>query len=249
MAMVAARKLALGSAAILTLMGCGLLGGSETAETPTATVSLSKYQKLAEQKPDAPAGVPVEPNTSMDNLKKLVASKVFPSRPDPFSLLPVEAKFDKDQAAARFVQTGGFMTVWTPPAEEMEEVVAVEPQPVRRLAGVVVSNGAVLILIDMGDGKGVQLARAGSKLGEWTVASIDTEKAILKRDPKKRPSEVLVPLASPLELGTPGGGGNVPGGPGGRPGGGMMPPGMGPMGPGVGGPMGPGMGPSGPVDF
>lgn len=247
MAMVAARKLALSSAAVLALGGCGLLGGTETAETPTATVSLAKYQKLAEQKPDAPAGVPVEPNTSTDNLKKLVASKTFASRPDPFSLLPVEAKFDKDQASARFLQTGGFLTVWTPPAEEMEEIVAIEPQPVRRLAGVVVSNGAVLILIDMGDGKGVQLARAGSKLGEWTVASIDTEKAILKRDPKKRPSEVLVPLASPLELGTPGGGPNVPGA-GGRPGGGMMPPG-GPMGPGVGGPMGPGMGPSGPVDF
>ncbi|MEJ5169498.1 MAG: hypothetical protein WHU10_00780 [Fimbriimonadales bacterium] len=243
-----ARKLALGAASALAITGCGLLGAPEAQDTPTASVSLSKYQKLAEEKPNAPAGVPVEPNTSTDNLKKLVASKVFPSRPDPFSLLPVEAKFDKDQAAARFLQTGGFMTVWTPPAEEMEEIVAVEPQPVRRLAGVVVSNGAVLILIDMGDGKGVQLARAGSKLGEWTVASIDTEKAILKRDPKKRPSEVLVPLASPLELGTPGGGGGTPGGPTGRPGGGMMPPG-GPMGPGIGGPMGPGMGPSGPVDF
>ncbi|MCX7800869.1 MAG: hypothetical protein N2109_11065 [Fimbriimonadales bacterium] len=247
--MVRIRNTSLATLSVTLLTGCGLLGGGEPADVPTASVNLSKYQKLAEEKPNAPAGVPVEPNNSTDNLKKLVASRVFPSRPDPFSLLPVEAQFDRDQASARFQQTQGFMTVWTP-TEEMEELTVPEPQPSRRLAGVVVSNGAVLILIDMGDGRGIQLARAGSKLGEWTVVSIDTEKAILRRDPKKRPSEVLVPLASPLDLGTPTGGPNVPGA-GGRPGGpmgpGMGP--MGPMGPGVGGPMGPGMGPGGPVDF
>lgn len=247
MSMVArARSASLAAVGASLLAGCGLLGGGEPTDVPTASVNLSKYQKLAEEKPNAPAGVPVEPNNSTDNLKKLVASRTFPARPDPFALLPVEMQFDRDQASARFLQSQGFLTIWTP-AEEMEELSVIEPQPPRRLAGVVVSNGAVLILIDMGDGRGVQLARAGSKLGEWTVASIDTEKAILRRDPKKRPSEVLVPLASPLDLGAPTGGPNVPGA-GGRPGG-AMGPGMGPMGPGIGGPMGPGMGPSGPVDF
>jgi hypothetical protein len=241
-----ARNVSFAAITVSFLTGCGMLGGGEPMDVPTASINLSKYQKLAQEKPKAPAGVPLEPNNSMDNLKKLVAAKVFPARPDPFSLLSVEAQFDRDQASARFMQTQGFLTVWTP-AEEMEETSVLEPQPPRRLAGVVVSNGAVLILIDMGDGRGMQLARAGSKLGEWTVVSIDTEKAILRRDPKKRPSEVLVPLASPLDLGSPTGAPNAPGA-GGRSGA-PMGPGMGPMGPGVGGPMGPGMGPAGPDDF
>lgn len=217
-----------------SMAGCGLLGSEETAEVNLPRIDLAKYRRMAEKKPEAPAGITVEPVTGLDNLKKLVASRSFSSRPDPFSLLSVERKFENEQDAERLLQTnGGFLGVWTPPVVTYEDVETVEPQPVRRLAGVIVSNGSVMVLIDMGDGKGLQTARPGSKLGEWTVATITTEEAVLKRDPKKRPSQVIVPLASPLDLGTP----NTGAGTGANPNGGRFPGGPPPIG-GPGGPMG-----------
>jgi hypothetical protein len=96
---------------------------------------------------------------------------------------------------------------------------------------------SVLAMIDMGDGR-IEIVRPGQEIGEWTVVSIDLEKAVLTRKGSKKPHTIEVPLQKPLGgLLNPGGGNR--GGNGYR--GGPM---GGPMGPGMGGPMGsPGMGP------
>jgi bifunctional DNA-binding transcriptional regulator/antitoxin component of YhaV-PrlF toxin-antitoxin module len=78
------------------------------------------------------------------------------------------------------------------PADEVAEVI--EPQPFRRLAGIMVGD-SVLAIIDMGDGN-LQIVRPGQQIPgtEWTVASIDEEKAVLRRSGNKKPKEVVVPL-------------------------------------------------------
>jgi hypothetical protein len=93
-----------------------------------------------------------------------------------------------------------------------------------------VVGDSVLALIDMGNGT-TELIRPGQRIpgSEWTVVSIDEEKAILRRGGNRLPRQVTVRL----ELPPPGfgGGGNTggfpggPTGPGGPPGGPGMPPG------------------------
>jgi hypothetical protein len=59
----------------------------------------------------------------------------------------------------------------------------VEPQPYRRLSGIVVGD-SVLALIVMGDGAGPQIIRPGLRIpnSPWRVISIDEEQAVLRRD-------------------------------------------------------------------
>jgi hypothetical protein len=137
-----------------------------------------------------------------------------------------------------FGQIGGFTVQYTPPEVESPEPQDFpEPQPYRRLAGVVVGD-SVLALIDMGDGT-LRVIRPGETIEgtEWRVASIDSDKAILRRSGNRTPRQVIVRLESP-PAGI--GGGGFPGGaPGGFPGG----PGGAPGRPGIGGPGGdPGLG-------
>jgi len=169
----------------------------------------------------------------------------FAPRFDPFALLSEERGYELSQTSERFAsESGGFSFDYVPPVETAPTVV-VEPQPYRRLAGVIVGE-SVLALIDMGDGR-LEIIRPGQRIpnSEWTVISIDEEKAVLRRSGNKLPRQVIVRLESPPYNPGQGGGGAPAGGglpgPAGGPPGGAAPnrPGVGGAG-GAGGPSGPG---------
>lgn len=225
------------SAGLLALTA-GCAGPEEEVGAAPTPLPVAKYKEDAQKAPQADAGVSVGPrSTALDpKLKVLAMAANYGSRPDPFALLPVEKQYEDQQTAERFLSlAGGYMTEWTPPQEAEPEVI--EQQPYRRLAGVMVGT-SVLALIDMGDGK-IEIVRPGQTIGEWTVQSIDLEKAILTRKGNKKPHTIEVPVQKPLGgLLNPGGnrGGGFRGGPFGGPTGGPMGGFMG--GPPMGGPMG-----------
>jgi hypothetical protein len=191
-------------------------------------------------KPPSAAGVEVKtPPAGGPLWTQLISSRAFSARPDPFALQPKERAFETGQTGERLYSTYGWRSDDFTPQVEVVVIPTVEPQPYRRLAGVIVGD-SVLALIDMGDGQ-LQLIRPGQQIGGWTVASIDADKAILTRQGNVLPHSVTVRLEEPNGGG---GGGNRPGGGapgGGRPGGG--PPGA-PSSPpgGPGGGNGPGIG-------
>lgn len=154
----------------------------------------------------------------------LAQKRVFVGRADAFALLPSERAFDRQQTVARLAsEGGGFMTVFAAPVEEVTTVAVTEPLPNWRLSGVVIGDG-VAALLDMGST--VVDIRPGQKVAdtEWTVVSIDAERAVLRRDNGKLPRYFVVPLSSANE------GANAPSGGGG---GGNRGGGSGKLGPGT----------------
>lgn len=204
------------------------------AGAPSAGVSATQFR------PDVDAGIRVEVASDPAKLTNLVASRSFASRPDPFALLPTELAFERSQRAERFVQeSGGWSVRFTPPEQDVAQEV-VEPQPYRRLAGVLVGETVSAILM-MEDGR-AEIVHPGMRVpnSEWTVASIDENRAVLTRTGDRLPRRIVVNLESPppgFGAGAPGGfapqpgfpGGPPPGVPGvpGRPGGGGVFPGRG----------------------
>lgn len=219
------------SVGALVLAGCGASPAATEAgeDLPVHQVKLNV---------SADSGVPVEQSTDAARFNKLVAlrSTQFTHRSDPFALTRTEEEYDRQQEMERvFSNTGGFTVEYQPPVDNKPAPVFQE-QPYRRLAGVVVGD-SVLAIIDMGNGQ-TEIIRPGEKVpnSDWTVVSIDQEKAVLRRSGNVLPHEVIVRLESPppgfngSSVGGgspygPGNGGMMPGAPGapGAPGRGMNP--------------------------
>ncbi len=209
----------------IALVGCGPQAG-DNGEAPsrgTASIAVPKVlPKIA-----ADAGVPLVPpaDPGFVRTKLLATSARFPSRRDAFALMSPETKFEQDQLRERILgEMGGFSTLYELPTPPPDEEETLERQPFRRLVGVLLGEG-VIALIQMEDGK-IYDVRPGSKIpnSEWTVVSIDSEKAVLRRSGNKRPREIVVLLqGQPSGMTSPGqntGGGNLgpPIGGGGAPG-------------------------------
>ncbi|MBN9500394.1 MAG: hypothetical protein BGO01_03440 [Armatimonadetes bacterium 55-13] len=226
----------------LILTGCG-----SDSEGPLEAVTIT----LPNEKFDAnvDAGDQVQPGdlTLVAELKNRNSGnhgQSFASRTDPFALMAEEKAFEVSQSSERLLADSGFSFDYEEP-EQKDDTPVLEPQVYRRLAGVIVGE-SVLALIDMGDGRPLEIIRPGQRIpnSEWTVVSIDDEKAILRRNGNKLPRQIVVRLESPPF--NPNQGGGAPGGPNGGPGGA---PGRGAPGrPGMGGPGGPVGGPDGGVD-
>lgn len=181
--------------------------------------------------PSAEAGLPVAQGQDKGHLAKLfvsAAAKYGSARTDPFALTKEETAFETSQNAYRlFNQVGGFSMNYGQIDDPVETPAVLEPQPYRRLSGVVVGE-SVLAIIDMGEGSEAQIIHPGQQIPgtPWSVVSIDEDKAVLHRDGPVLPHDVTVRLESPPPgygpalptaptRGFPGGGG-FPGGPGGR---------------------------------
>jgi hypothetical protein len=191
-------------AAAGVLAGCGgePIGPPPAAPAVTAQVPPFEYRTRT----GTPVARPADPN----QIRNLVASRSFGTRNDPFALLPAEQSFDRSQLAERVLnETGGFSAMFTPPVEVPDTTDVVEPQPYRRLAGILVGDTVSAILI-MEDGS-AHLIKPGMRIpnSPWRVVSIDEEKAVLRRAGDRKPTQIVIRLESP-PAGAPGSGGGAP---------------------------------------
>lgn len=181
-------------AAGVVAAGCG--GDDDSTPVPTTTAVAPPPPEF---RPDVDAGVPVTPVNDPALISKLAASKLFISRSDPFALLSNERAFEVSQEAERLLASAGGWTVeYVPPPDPTgaEEQEVMEPQPYRRLSGIIVGD-TVMAIVEMEDG--THIVRPGMRIPntEWRVISIDEEKAILRRGGNRRPTQVIVRLESP----------------------------------------------------
>ncbi len=207
--------LAFGTVAVAAAMT-----GCNNIDTPASTASAGAAPKT-DFKPNVDAGVPVTITQDPNLIKSLVAIKGFSYRSEPFALLPVEASFERSQASERFVQQNNWSVQFEPPVERDPSLDdQEEPQPYRRLAGIIVGDTVMAILI-MEDGH-AEIIRPGMMIPntEWRVISIDEEKAVLRRAGNRRPRTITIPLEGDLRGAggaAPRGGANPGGGTGGGP--------------------------------
>lgn len=199
----------------LALTGCG--GGAPAPAVASTPAPALKKEPFT---PDVNAGIPI-PQTADVDLATLAASRNYSgTRTDPFALMSGERAYEASQASARILQeSGGYALLFAPPAPiATEDPRPIEPQPYRRLSGILVGD-SVHAIIELEGGR-TEIVRPGTRIPntEWTVVSIDQEKAVLRRDGNRRPTEIVVRLESrPFNQG----GGNAGGRPtGGRPAGG-----------------------------
>jgi hypothetical protein len=193
---------------------CVILSGC-----PQATIdrgNLDQPNPVAKVRPTppilkAPVGFPV---ASSNYVVHLIPLK---SRIDPFALNPTEQLYENQQMAAYFATTYSGWPLFYPGPPPPPPTPQIEPQPHRRLAGILIGD-SVTALIDMGDGA-LREVHPGEEIAgtEWTVVSIDGEKAVLRRTiPGKLPNEVVVRLESGSNNGPPPSTGGPPPSTGGR---------------------------------
>ena len=217
-----ASGLVFGLLAVLASVGCE----TNSPDRLTAVAAVDPPAPRLDLRADA--GVPVNPTTPAIPRNTLAGEREFGSRDDPFSLMGVEQEYENAQRTEFFLgQAGGFgPLIGGASLAEVEVREIIEPVPLWRLSGVIIGNG-VLALLDTGDV--VHEVRPGSKVPntEWTVVSIDSDRAVLRREGNKLPREFAVNLQGPIGGAPPvvGAAGGV-GGPGG-PGGAAGPPGGG----------------------
>lgn len=201
------RYFVFGAAALLALalVGCK----SETDTLPGSVAGKSKVNDL--YVPEAEAGVSLDAGKAregLDTVQQIAARRTWGHRGDPFALLSAEAAFDREQSFERILsESGGYSMMFeTPEVKYDEDRPTIEPQPAWRLAGIAVSEGAVMALLDTGTT--VDTIRPGQPVAgtEWTCVSIDEERAIFRRPGSALPKEISVELGAPL-----GGGGGAAG--------------------------------------
>lgn len=198
-------------------------GGSATAEQPPPPVNGGvrddDYSGLA---PPAPGGMPPPSPTTMAAAPQPSAARPqFRPRRDPFAPLPEEVaamQADAFDPARYFV----LASPPKPPRVELPE--PFEPQPRRRVAGIIIGTTVSAILEQ--EGELPRIVYPGDMVGEFRVAAI-TETGLVLRRSKGNPREVRVPYEPPGNVGGGGSGGagfgaprGGPGAPPGAPGGG-----------------------------
>jgi len=164
-----------------------------------------------------PPGLPVRLG-GPEMIGPFLGSYTTVARNDPWRLHDNEAEYDiKAKNEKTFAVTGGFFPPRFVPKIETVEIDQIEPQPFRRLAGVLVGD-SVMAIIDMGNGAPMQVIRPGMQIpnSPWKVMSIDEQKAVLHRSGNKRPKDVVVRLQGPAVSSGGGGQGTAPGGAGRR---------------------------------
>lgn len=177
---------------VLAATGCQKI----VDDVPAAKPFKGPPQVVPTAQAKAGISVPTGPVTLIT--QQVVAYKVTP-RPDPFALQQQENEYERKENNERvFATTGSFFTSLFVPKPESVQIERVEPQPFRRLAGVLVGD-SVMAIIDMGDGSAMQVIRPGMQIpnSPWRVVSIDQDKAVLRRGGFVRPNEIVVRLQSP----------------------------------------------------
>jgi len=172
--------------------------------------------------PPSPSGGFTPPPPTTAAAQPSATRPQFTPRRDPFAPLPEEVaamQADAFDPARYFV----LASPPKPPRVELPE--PFEPQPRRRVAGIIIGTTVSAILEQ--EGELPRIVYPGDMVGEFRVAAI-TETGLVLRRSKGNPREVRVPYEPPGNVGGGGGGGGAgfggprggPGAPPGAPGGG-----------------------------
>ena len=189
----------------LFMVGCG------PKDRKAATVPAGVSQAGVQYIPTAEAGVDLTDPTgsTLETVQQIADRRYWASRGNPFSLLASERTFDEQQMLERVLSEGnGFSVMFEEPEDRSaQDIPRVEPRPAWRLSGIVISEGAVMALLDRGTS--VDLIRPGSQVPgtEWVCVAIDSQRAILRRDGNVQPNEIVVNLEGPVFGGAGGGAG------------------------------------------
>ena len=176
--------------------------------------------------PPSPGGgfTPPPPTMTATAPQPSAARPPFTPRRDPFAPLPEEVEAMQADA---FDPARYFVLASPPKPPKVELPEPFEPQPRRRVAGIIIGTTVSAILEQ--EGELPRIVYPGDMVGEFRVAAI-TETGLILRRSKGNPREVRVPYEPPGNVG----GGGVGGGAGfGAPRGGA--PGAPPGAPGAGG--------------
>ena len=218
-------------AAVLGLFGLALGGcslGDPVDTTTSQPLPPPVNFSLPELYKDVQAGAPGIEITPAQATQALAGGMPFLIRTDPFALLRQESAFEASQRAERLTEDLGWVTMYTPPAPppSIPPALQMEPQPYRRLSGILIGD-SVLAIMEFEDGTSL-IVRPGTKIPntQWTVVSLDADKAVLRRPGNARPTQIVVRLENPRigggGTGGGGGGGGTTGGGGGTAGGGLL---------------------------
>lgn len=185
----------------------------------------AEYQSKAAEAPMA--GNPRPPLVQDKQAIVSSAGRVYASRYNPFSLKSDEAIFETQiryNLILNKLSPSYALELVAAPPEIPVELQPMEPQPYRRVAGVIFGDSVRALIVE--EGGRSYFVSPGDMIGDWLVASIDAEKVVLERDPRKRPNRLEIRVESqPAFLptgGAPGAGatGGAPGAAGAAPAGG-----------------------------
>jgi len=165
--------------------------------------------------PPSPGGgfTPPPPTMTATAPQPSAARPPFTPRRDPFAPLPEEVEAMQADA---FDPARYFVLASPPKPPKVELPEPFEPQPRRRVAGIIIGTTVSAILEQ--EGELPRIVYPGDMVGEFRVAAI-TETGLILRRSKGNPREVRVPYEPPGNVGGGGGGGGAGfGGPRGGPG-------------------------------
>ncbi len=204
---------------VIAIAAIFLLTGGGGGESPPPA-----QPPIATPPPQPPGAAPpsFQPSTTaMAPAQPTTPQPSFRPRKDPFALLPEEVEAMQADAFNR----APFVLVASPPKPPRIELPEpYEPQPKRRVAGLIFGQTISAILEQ--EGELPQIVYPGDRVGEFQVAAITREGVILRRS-KGNPREVRVPYEPPGVATTGGAGGAGGGGGAGAPGMPGAPPGIG----------------------
>jgi hypothetical protein len=164
--------------------------------------------------PPSPGGgfTPPPPTMTATAPQPQAARPQFTPRRDPFAPLPEEVEAMQADA---FDPARYFVLASPPKPPKVELPEPFEPQPRRRVAGIII--GATVSAILEQEGELPRIVYPGDMVGEFRVAAI-TETGLILRRSKGNPREVRVPYEPPGNVGGGAGFGGPRGGPGAPPG-------------------------------
>jgi translation initiation factor IF-2 len=155
--------------------------------------------------PPSPGGgfTPPSPAMTATAPQPQAARPQFTPRRDPFAPLPEEVEAMQADA---FDPARYFVLASPPKPPKVELPEPFEPQPRRRVAGIII--GATVSAILEQEGELPRIVYPGDMVGEFRVAAI-TETGLILRRSKGNPREVRVPYEPPGNVGGGGGGGGA----------------------------------------
>ncbi|GIV10862.1 MAG: hypothetical protein KatS3mg020_0353 [Fimbriimonadales bacterium] len=175
-------------------------GGSDTASQPP--VVRDDYESMGAPQgiPPAPMGMGASPTPPMTTAaaQPQAARPSFTPRRDPFAPLPEELEAMQTEV---FQPERYFVLASPPKPPRVELPEPFEPQPRRRVAGIIIGTTVSAILEQ--EGELPRIVYPGDMVGEFRIVAI-TESGLVLRRPKGNPREVRVPYEPP-------GGGSVGG--------------------------------------